>query len=120
MRRKPESPAMLISAPRVSSAAGVSAEKAAQQKLPPGATWQRSPSFLMQKPHPLRHCSDWLYQRQRVSRQMLPPSVAMLRITGDATVLTASYNTRQRCAMTAECSSVESVVRAPIASPPSD
>src|SRR5438876_6469559 len=92
-RRNPEGLAILTSAPRQSSAAGVSAEKAAQHFLPPGATWQRSPSFLMQKPHDFRHCNDWLYQRQRVSRQMLPPMVPMLRKIGDATVFTASWST---------------------------
>ena len=61
--------------------------------FPPGATWQRSPSFLMQKPQPLRQVSDWLYQRQRVSRQMFPPIVPMLRSTGDATVAAASVST---------------------------
>src|SRR5437763_577115 len=90
MHRIPAGPAISISAPRQSKAGGVSALNAAQHLLPPGATWQRSPSFLIQKPHDLRHCSDWLYQRQRVSRQMLPPIVPMLRITGEAMVPAAS------------------------------
>jgi len=71
----------------------VSAEKAAQHFVPPGATWQRSPSFLMQNPQDLRQVSDWLYQRQRVSRQILPPIVPMLRRIGEATVLAASAST---------------------------
>ena len=74
-------------------AGGVSPENAAQQVVPPGATWQRSPSFFKQKPQLLRHCSDWLYQRQRVSRQMLPPIVRMLRKTGEAIVFTAACST---------------------------
>src|SRR5216110_1145581 len=93
MRRKPLGPAISSSAFRHSRAAGVSAEKAAQQRLPPGATWQRSPSFLMQKPHDLRQVSDWLYQRQRVSRQMLPPIVPILRMTGEAIVFAAWAST---------------------------
>src|SRR6266478_6014022 len=93
MRRVAEALAISISAFRQSSAAGVSPENAAQHFAPPGATWQRSPSFLMQKPQPLRHVNDWLYQRQRVSRQMLPPRVPMLRSTGDATVAAASVRT---------------------------
>src|ERR1022692_3665180 len=72
MRRMPSVPAISISAFRQRSAGGVSPENAAQHFVPPGATWQRSPSFLMQHPQPLRHVSDWLYQRQRVSRQMFP------------------------------------------------
>ena len=83
-------PAISTSAPRHSSAGGVSPENVAQQKFPPGATWHRSPSFFRQKPQLLRHSSDWLYHRQRVSRQMLPPRVPILRITGEATVFTAS------------------------------
>ena len=47
----------------------------------------------MQNPHPLRQVSDWLYQRQRVSRQMLPPIVPMLRSKGEATVAAASVST---------------------------
>src|SRR5690242_10376002 len=92
-RRVPLGPAISTSASRHSSAGGVSPEKAAQQVVPPGATWHRSPSFLMQKPHDVRQVTDWLYQRQRVSRQMLPPIVPMLRSTGDATVRTASRST---------------------------
>ena len=90
----PFAEAISISAPRHSSAGGVSPENAAQQILLLGATWQRSPSFFRQKPQLLRHSSDWLYQRQRVSRQMFPPIVPMLRNTGDATVFVASYRTR--------------------------
>src|SRR6476661_3948848 len=86
-------PASSISAFRHNSAAGVSPENAAQHLVPPGATWHKSPSFLMQKPHPLRQVSDWLYHRQRVSRQMLPPMVPMLRRTGDATIEAASVKT---------------------------
>src|SRR5215467_2981243 len=97
MRRVPLADAISISASRHSSAGGVSPLNAAQHFVPPGATWQRSPSFLMQKPHDLRHCSDWLYQRQRVSRQMLPPIVAILRITGEATVAAASVKTEYCC-----------------------
>src|SRR6185312_7664032 len=93
MRRKPVGPAISSSASRHSSAAGESAENAAQHFFPPGATWQRSPSFLMQKPHDLRQVSDWLYHKQRVSRQMLPPIVPILRRMGDATVIAASRNT---------------------------
>src|SRR5207237_8554357 len=91
--RTPESLASSISAFRQSSAAGVSPEKAAQHLVPPGATWHKSPSFLMQKPHPLRQVSDWLYHRQRVSKQMFPPIVPMLRRSGEATVAAASVNT---------------------------
>src|SRR5438046_6137910 len=93
LRRKPWGPAISISAFRQSNAAGESAENAAQHFLPPGATWQRSTSFLMQKPHDLRHCSDWLYQTQRVSRQMLPPVVPILRRIGEATAITPSTST---------------------------
>src|SRR4030081_891766 len=92
-RRKPEGLAIFTSAPRQRSAGGVSAENAAQHFVPPGATWQRSPSFLMQNPQPLRQVSDWLYQRQRVSRQMFPPTVPILRSTGDATIAAASVST---------------------------
>ena len=112
-------PAISISAPRHSSAGGVSPENAAQQVLLLGATWQRSPSFFRQKPQLLRHSSDWLYQRQRVSRQMLPPIVPMLRNTGDATVFVASYRTRYSCRMSGECSMAASVVSAPILTLPS-
>ena len=94
MRRIPAALAISISAFRHSSAGGVSPENAAQHFVPPGATWQRSPSFLMQNPQPLRHVSDWLYQRQRVSRQMFPPIVPMLRSTGEATVAAASVKHR--------------------------
>src|SRR5436305_15277812 len=93
MRRIPLGPAISISARRHNSAGGVSPENAAQHLLPPGATWQRSPSFFMQKPHDFRHASDWLYQRQRVSRQILPPIVPMWRISGEATVFAASVKT---------------------------
>ena len=79
--------AISSSAPRHSNAGGVSPENAAQQNFPPGATWHRSPSFFRQNPQLFRHSSDWLYHRQRVSRQTFPPSVPMLRKTGDATVL---------------------------------
>src|SRR5215831_20572143 len=92
-RRTPLVPAISTSAPRQSSAGGESPEKAAQQILLLGATWQRSPSFFRQKPQLLRHRSDWLYQRQRVSRQILPPIVPMLRSTGEATVAAASVST---------------------------
>src|SRR5215471_18836272 len=92
-RRLPVGPAISSSASRHNKAAGESAENAAQHFLPPGATWQRSPSFFMQKPQDLRQVSDWLYQRQRVSRQMLPPIVPILRSIGEATVATASRNT---------------------------
>src|SRR5208283_1707196 len=92
-RRRPLAPAISISAPRHSSAGGVSPEKAAQQVFPPGATWHKSPSFFRQKSQLFRHNSDWLYQRQRVSRQILPPSVPMFRSTGDATVFVAWYST---------------------------
>src|ERR1041385_7317034 len=93
MRRAPAALAISISAFKQRSAGGVSPEKAAQHLLPPGATWQRSPSFLMQKPQDLRQASDWLYQRHLVSRHMLPPIVPMLRITGEATVCAASTRT---------------------------
>src|SRR5678816_1162588 len=93
MRRAPDALAISTSASRHSSAGGVSPEKAAQHLVPPGATWHRSPSFLMQNPHPLRQVSDWLYQRQRVSRQMLPPIVPILRNTGEATLAAASVRT---------------------------
>src|ERR1700704_3316420 len=96
MRRKPVGPAISISASRQSRAVGVSAENAAQHFFPPGATWQRSPSFLMQKPHDFRQVSDWLYQRQRVSRQIFPPIVPMLRSKGEATVAAASVSTGDR------------------------
>src|SRR5947209_15128581 len=86
------------------SAGGVSPEKAAQHFVPPGATWQRSPSFLMQNPHDLRQVSDWLYHRQRVSRQMFPPMVAMLRMRGEATVRAASVRTGYCFARMNECS----------------
>ena len=86
--------AISISAFRHSNAGGVSPENTAQHFVPPGATWQRSPSFLMQNPQPLRHVRDWLYQRQRVSRQMFPPIVPMLRRTGEATVAAASVKHR--------------------------
>src|SRR6202051_3247868 len=89
--------AISISAFRQSNAGGVSPENAAQHFVPPGATWQRLPSFLMQNPQPLRQVSDWLYHRQRVSRQMLPPIVPMLRSTGEATVAAASVSTGKCC-----------------------
>src|SRR5256714_8841880 len=114
MRRTPESLASSISAFRHSSAAGVSPENAAQHLVPPGATWHRSPSFLMQKPQPLRQVNDWLYQRQRVSRQILPPSVPILRSTGDATVAAASVSTGKCCRRYADFSIVLSAVSAPI------
>src|SRR5438874_9619883 len=93
MRRVEEALAISISAFRHNNAAGVSPENAAQHLVPPGATWQRSPSFLMQKPQDFLQVSDWLYQRHRVSRQTLPPIVPMLRITGEATVFAASTRT---------------------------
>src|ERR1700685_3927947 len=93
MRREPRGLTISTSAFRQSSAGGVSPENTAQHLLPPGATWQRSPSFLMQKPQPLRQVSDWLYQRQRVSRQIFPPIVPILRSTGEATVAAASVRT---------------------------
>src|SRR6266550_8546266 len=96
MRRVAEALAISISAFKQSSAAGVSPENAAQHFVPPGATWQRSPSFLMQKPQDFLQASDWLYQRQRVSRQMFPPIVPMLRRTGEATVFAASTRTEYR------------------------
>src|SRR5271165_6485899 len=92
-RRGPLGPAISTSAPRHISAGAVSPENAAQQNFPPGATWHRSPSFFRQKPQLLRHNSDWLYHRQRVSRQRLPPIVPMLRRTGEATVFAAWYST---------------------------
>src|SRR6202007_2954141 len=92
-RRSPDALAISISAFRHSSAGGVSPENAAQHLVPPGATWHKSPSFLIQKPQPFRQVSDWLYQRQRVSRQMFPPIVPMLRRRGDATVAAASVST---------------------------
>ncbi len=49
MVRSPSGPASSTSAPSSSNAGGVSPEKAAQQKVPPGATWQTVPSFLRQK-----------------------------------------------------------------------
>src|SRR5258708_12414462 len=97
MRRTPVALAISISASRHNSAGGVSPENAAQHFVPPGATWHKSPSFLMQKPQPLRQVSDWLYQRHRVSRQMLPPIVPMLRNTGEATVASASLSTAYLC-----------------------
>src|ERR1035441_5291793 len=93
MRRAPFGPATSISAVRQSNAGGVSPENAAQHLVPPGATWQRLPSFLIQNPQPLLQVSDWWYQRQRVSRQMFPPSVPILRRTGEATVAAASVST---------------------------
>src|SRR5215467_12576496 len=96
MRRAPTGLAISISAFMQSRAGGVSPENAAQHFVPPGATWQRSPSFLTQNPQPLRQVSDWLYQRQRVSRQILPPIVPMLRRTGEATVAAASVSTGYR------------------------
>src|SRR6266699_1624427 len=104
MRRTPDALAISISAFKHSSAGGVSPENAAQHLVPPGATWQRSPSFLMQKPQDFLQASDWLYQRQRVSRQMLPPIVAMLRMTGDATLLAASTRTGYPARNHSECS----------------
>ena len=74
--------------------------------------------FLMQNPQPLRQVSDWLYQRQRVSRQMLPPMVPMFRGTGDATVAAASVSTEKCCCRNCERSIIRSVV-APISTPPS-
>jgi len=41
----------------------------------------------MQNPSAVRQKSDWSYQLQRVSRQMFPPMVPMLRSCG---VLTSS------------------------------
>src|ERR1700678_454479 len=102
------------SAPRHNNAGGVSPENVAQQKSPPGATWHKFPSFFRQKPQLLRHSRDWLYQRQRVSRQMLPPSVPMLRSTGEATVLTASCKTGKSLRTIVECSTSLSVVNAPV------
>src|SRR5436309_10950350 len=96
MRRVPVVLAISISAFRHSNAGGVSPENAAQHFVPPGATWQRSPSFFMQKPQDFLQASDWLYQRHRVSRQTLPPIVPMLRRTGEATVLAASTRTEYR------------------------
>jgi hypothetical protein len=66
MRRTAESAAISISAFRQNKAGGVSPENAAQHLVPPGATWQRLPSFLIQKPQDFLHARDWLYQRQRV------------------------------------------------------
>src|SRR5437764_14118195 len=103
MRRTPDALAISISAFKHSSAGAVSPEKAAQHFVPPGATWQRSPSFLMQNPHDLRQVSDWLYHRQRVSRQMFPPIVAILRMRGEATVRAASAKTRYRGRNNSEC-----------------
>src|SRR5213592_1806626 len=114
MRRVPVVLAISISAFRHSNAGGVSAENAAQHLVPPGATWQRSPSFLMQKPQDFLQASDWLYQRQRVSRQMLPPIVPMLRRTGEATVFAAWTRTGYRARNNSECSTSCSVVSAPI------
>src|SRR6266699_2259620 len=104
MRRVREELAISISAFKHSNAAGVSPENAAQHFVPPGATWQRSPSFLMQKPQDFLQASDWLYQRQRVSRQMLPPMVPMLRRIGEATLLAASTRTGYPARNHSECS----------------
>src|SRR5271165_3694482 len=114
----PPGPSFSTSAAKHSSAGGVSPEKAAQQVFPPGATWHKSPSFFRQKSQLFRHSSDWLYQRQRVSRQMLPPSVPMFRNTGDATVLVASYSTAYSRRISGECSMEASVVNAPMLTPP--
>src|SRR6185437_1272244 len=114
MRLVPDALAISTSASRHSNAGAVSPEKTAQHLVPPGATWQRSPSFLMQNPHPLRHVSDWLYQRQRVSRHILPPIVPIFRISGEATVLAASGRTGQFLFRTGECSISCNVVSAPI------
>src|SRR5581483_11469379 len=114
MRRAPDGPTISISAFRHSKAGGVSPENTAQHFVPPGATWHRSPSFLMQNPHPLRQVSDWLYQRQRVSRQIFPPSVPMLRRIVDATVAAASVSTELRLRISWEFPIAVSVVRAPI------
>src|SRR5437763_15856663 len=104
MRRVPDALAISISACKQSSAGGVSPEKTAQHFVPPEATWQRSPSFLMQKPQDFLHARDWLYQRQRVSRQMLPPIVLMLRMRGDAAVLAASVRPGSFFAGVEDCS----------------
>src|SRR5438445_9275774 len=113
----PEGLAISISAFKQSKAGGVSPENAAQHFVPPGATWQRSPSFLIQKPQPLRQVSDWLYQRQRVSRQMFPPMVPILRSNGEATVAAASVNTGYRRRRRADCSIAVSETNAPISTP---
>src|ERR1700688_1164576 len=114
MRRIVESAAISTSGFKQSNAGGVSPENAAQHWVPPGATWQRLPSFLMQKPQDFLHARDWLYQRQRVSRQTLPPIVPMWRIRGDATVFAAStrmgYCWRRSCEYSISCR----VVSAPI------
>src|SRR5207249_12053915 len=115
--RAPDTLAISTSAFRQSKAGGVSPENAAQHLLPPGATWQRSPSFLMQNPHDFLQASDWLYQRQRVSRQILPPIVPMLRRTGEATVFAASTRTGYPARNNSECSISCSVVSAPISVP---
>src|ERR1700722_8242714 len=120
MRRAPFGLTISTSAFRQRSAAGVSPENAAQHLVPPGATWQRSPSFLMQKPQPLHQVSDWLYQRQRVSRQMLPPMVPILRRTGEATVAAASVRTGKCWRRYEDFSTALSVVSAPISTAPSD
>src|SRR6266571_7432647 len=117
MRRVAEALAISIWASRQRSAGGVSAENAAQHFVPPGATWQRSPSFLMQKPQDFLQASDWLYQRQRVSRQMLPPIVPMLRRTGEATVFAASTRTGYWSRKAFECSISRSVLSAAISIP---
>src|SRR5438270_12651559 len=103
MRRTPDALAISISAFKHSSAGAVSPENAAQHFVPPGATWQRSPSFFMQNPQDLRQVSDWLYQRQRVSKQILPPMVPMLRRMGEATVLAASVNNEELFRRKSEC-----------------
>src|SRR5437660_12079156 len=118
MRRAPFGLAISISAFKQSNAGGVSPENAAQHFAPPGATWHRLPSFLMQNPQRLRQVNDWLYQRQRVSRQMLPPRVPMLRSTGEATVAAASVRTMKCWLRYGDFSIVLSAVSAPISAEP--
>src|SRR5260221_3193294 len=93
MRRCPRGEAISISASSASSAGAVSPEKTAQQREPPGATWQTSPSFFRQKLQDLRQNRDWLYHKHRVSRHRLPPSVPMVRSTGLAMDAAAAART---------------------------
>ncbi len=82
MVRSPSGPTSTNSALRATVTGAVSLEFTAQHRGLDGATQQIAPSFFMQKSMAFRHSYVWLYQRQRVSRQRLPPSVPMLRRSG--------------------------------------
>ena len=60
IRRAPDGPTSVASAPSAQRTGAVSEEETAQHRALPGATRQMSPSFFMQNPIARRHSYDWL------------------------------------------------------------